>query len=274
MQVLRMKPRRTGLGRGDPSLLSPSRGRARAIASVVPTICACPRATCMPSPHAPVRSKTVLIRLCPGECPSNGAYAEWGMLPTRSSFIVLGGTWSDYPREYQIWLCDSSSSAPSTTTPRRVWRQIPCSQSPGASTRERAAELLEQTDPHEVPQAVLDRRARYRDLRGVSTDAEAIARGVASVWQRRIDDMSDTDAYARIAAWRSFYGERLPMGKGGGVPGGNARGARTPAAYQRDRRASRGGACDRDASRRGDAASVDAAFAAWAPRRSRWACRA
>ena len=81
---------------------------------------------------------------------------------------------------------------------------------PGASTRERAAELLEQTDPHEVPQAVLDRRARYRDL-GVSTDAEAIARGAAS-WQQRIDEMSDTDAtYNRCVA--KLYGKNSPWGR-------------------------------------------------------------
>ena len=53
LQVLRMKPP-----------LPPSPGHARAIACFVPTICACPKATCTPSRRAPVRSKIALTRIC------------------------------------------------------------------------------------------------------------------------------------------------------------------------------------------------------------------
>ena len=103
-----------------------------------------------------------------------------GHATDKIELIVLGGTWSDYPREYQIWFVTELFRALNDNAVAGVAAN-PMLADPGVSTRERAVELLEQTDPHEVPQVVLDRRARYRDL-GISTDAEAIARGVAS-WQ-------------------------------------------------------------------------------------------
>lgn len=137
------------------------------------------------------------------------ALNQMGHVTDKIELIVLGGTWSDYPREYQIWFVTELFRALNDNAVAGVAAN-PMLADPGASTRERAAELLEQTDPHEVPQAVLDRRARYRDL-GVSTDAEAIARGVAS-WQQRIDDMSDTDAtYNRCMA--KLYGKNSPWGR-------------------------------------------------------------
>ena len=207
MQVLRMKPRRTASGVATITVITkpwPCSGDClfcpndlRMPKSYLHAEPACARAeqNCF-DPYLQVSARLT-------------ALTQMGHATDKIELIVLGGTWSDYPREYQIWFVTELFRALNDNAVAGVAAN-PMLADPGASTRERAAELLEQTDPHEVPQAVLDRRARYRDL-AISTDAEAIARGVAS-WQQRIDDMSDTDAtYNRCVA--KLYGKNSPWGR-------------------------------------------------------------
>lgn len=63
LQVLRMKPRRTASGVATITVITKP-WPCSAIACFAPTTCVCPKAICMPSPRAPVRSKIASIHIC------------------------------------------------------------------------------------------------------------------------------------------------------------------------------------------------------------------
>ena len=207
MQVLRMKPRRTASGVATITVITkpwPCSGDClfcpndlRMPKSYLHAEPACARAeqNCF-DPYLQVSARLT-------------ALSQMGHATDKIELIVLGGTWSDYPREYQIWFVTELFRALNDNAVAGVAAN-PMLADPGVSTRERAAGLLEQTDPREVPQTVLDRRVRYREL-GISTDAEALEQKVAP-YQQRIDDMVDADAtYNRCVT--KLYGKNTPWGK-------------------------------------------------------------
>lgn len=207
MQVLRMKPRRTASGVATITVITkpwPCSGDClfcpndlRMPKSYLHAEPACARAeqNCF-DPYLQVSARLT-------------ALSQMGHATDKIELIVLGGTWSDYPREYQIWFVTELFRALNDNAVAGVAAN-PMLADPGVSTRERAAGLLEQTDPREVPQTVLDRRVRYREL-GISTDAEALEQKVAP-YQQRIDDMVDADAtYNRCVT--KLYGKSTPWGK-------------------------------------------------------------
>ena len=207
MQVLRMKPRRTASGVAPITVITkpwPCSGDClfcpndlRMPKSYLHAEPACARAeqNCF-DPYLQVSARLT-------------ALSQMGHATDKIELIVLGGTWSDYPREYQIWFVTELFRALNDNAVAGVAAN-PMLADPGVSTRERAAGLLEQTDPREVPQTVLDRRVRYREL-GISTDAEALEQKVAP-YQQRIDDMVDADAtYNRCVT--KLYGKSTPWGK-------------------------------------------------------------
>ena len=207
MQVLRMKPRRTASGVATITVITkpwPCSGDClfcpndlRMPKSYLHAEPACARAeqNCF-DPYLQVSARLT-------------ALSQMGHATDKIELIVLGGTWSDYPREYQIWFVTELFRALNDNAVAGVAAN-PMLADPGVSTRERAAGLLEQTDPREVPQTVLDRRVRYREL-GISTDAEALEQKVAP-YQQRIDDMVDADAtYNRCVT--KLYGKNTTWGK-------------------------------------------------------------
>lgn len=127
------------------------------------------------------------------------ALAQMGHATDKIELIVLGGTWSDYPRAYQVWfvselfralndgaVCDAAAN------PRLA---------PGAAAPDLSA------DAGGLPEAVARRRARY-DACGISADAAELERAVAPV-QRAVDagELDYNRAHARLygasPAWRS-----------------------------------------------------------------------
>ena len=207
MQVLRMKPRRTASGVATITVITkpwPCSGDClfcpndlRMPKSYLHAEPACARAeqNCF-DPYLQVSARLT-------------ALSQMGHATDKIELIVLGGTWSDYPREYQIWFVTELFRALNDNAVAGVAAN-PMLADPGVSTRERAAGLLEQTDPREVPQTVLDRRVRYREL-GISTDTETLEQKVAP-YQQRIDDMVDADAtYNRCVT--KLYGKNTPWGK-------------------------------------------------------------
>ena len=132
------------------------------------------------------------------------ALSQMGHATDKIELIILGGTWSDYPHAYQIWFVTELFRALNDDAVAGVAAN-PMLADPGVSTRERAAEYLQASDPDEVPAVVLERRARYRAL-GISSADQEIAR-VAAPLQRRVDEgdinynQATRELYGTSPAW-------------------------------------------------------------------------
>ena len=133
------------------------------------------------------------------------ALSQMGHATDKIELIILGGTWSDYPHAYQIWFVTELFRALNDDAVAGVAAN-PMLADPGVSTRERAAEYLQASDPTEVPAAVLERRVRYRAL-GIPVEDSALARAAEST-QRQVD----TGAINYNQAVRGLYGESTAWG--------------------------------------------------------------
>lgn len=133
------------------------------------------------------------------------ALSQMGHATDKIELIVLGGTWSDYPREYQTWFISELFRALNDDAVAGIAAN-PMLARPGISRAE-AGRLLDDAPADALPPAVAERRQRYRDA-GIATDGAALAAGVA-VEQAKVDECEG--GYNR--AVRRLYGPGTPWGE-------------------------------------------------------------
>ena len=132
------------------------------------------------------------------------ALSQMGHATDKIELIVLGGTWSDYPREYQTWFISELFRALNDDAVAGVAAN-PMLARPGMSRAE-AGRLLDDAPADALPPVVVERRRRYRDV-GIATDETALAAGVAAE-QTEVDEREG--GYNR--AVRRLYGPGTPWG--------------------------------------------------------------
>lgn len=126
------------------------------------------------------------------------ALSQMGHATDKIELIVLGGTWSDYPREYQIWFVTELFRALNDDAVSGIAAN-PMLAEPG---QDKGAVLASSED---VPEGVRLRRALYRDL-GIPSDEESLA-VFARDAQRAVDagelryNQAVSDLYGASAAW-------------------------------------------------------------------------
>ena len=126
------------------------------------------------------------------------ALSQMGHATDKIELIVLGGTWSDYPRSYQIWFMTELFRALNDDAISGVAAN-PMLAEPG---QDKGAVLASTED---VPEGVVRRRVRYRDL-GIASDEETLA-AFARDAQRAVDagelryNQAVTELYGSSNAW-------------------------------------------------------------------------
>ncbi|MDY2776855.1 MAG: tRNA uridine(34) 5-carboxymethylaminomethyl modification radical SAM/GNAT enzyme Elp3 [Collinsella sp.] len=123
------------------------------------------------------------------------ALSQMGHATDKVELIVLGGTWSDYPRAYQIWfvselfraLNDSAIAGVAANPMLAGWDALP-EGSPGAPEGEG------------LPRAVAERRELYRSL-GLPRDEEGFSRAAS-----RVQAAIDAGELSYNRAHRELYG--------------------------------------------------------------------
>ncbi len=132
------------------------------------------------------------------------ALTQMGHATDKIELIVLGGTWSDYPQEYQIWFISELFRALNDDAVAGIAAN-PMLARPGMSRAE-AGRLLDDAPADALPPVVAERRQRYRDA-GIVTDEATLAAGVA-VDQAKVDEREG--GYNR--AVRRLYGPGTSWG--------------------------------------------------------------
>lgn len=128
------------------------------------------------------------------------ALSQMGHAIDKIELIVLGGTWSDYPREYQIWFVSELFRALNDSAIADVAANPMLADNPSALDAATCADANSQRDAG-VPAYVAARRAFYREC-GFPQTAEEFA-AFAAEQQRAIDtgELNYNRAFARL------YGE-------------------------------------------------------------------
>lgn len=133
------------------------------------------------------------------------ALSQMGHAIDKVELIILGGTWSDYPRDYQIWfvtelfraLNDSAIADVAANPMLAGWDATRELSSPGVRA---AADIDGAGTDSGLPARVAERRAFYRH-HGFPQDQDAFA-AMAAAAQRSID--AGESSYN--AAYRALYG--------------------------------------------------------------------
>ena len=203
LQVLRMKPRRTASGVATITVITKPHACSgdclfcpndlRMPKSYLHAEPACARAeqNCF-DPYLQVSARLT-------------ALSQMGHATDKIELIVLGGTWSDYPRAYQIWFVSELFRALNENAVAAVAAN-PMLAQPGI-TRAQAGRLLEDAPASALPAGVVKRRAQYRAC-GISADPAALQAGVAEE-QARVDAREG----GYNAAVHRLYGEGTAWGE-------------------------------------------------------------
>lgn len=208
--VLRMKPRRSASGVATITVITkpwPCSGRCvfcpsdiRMPKSYLADEPACARAeqSCF-DPYLQVSARLT-------------ALSQMGHATDKIELIILGGTWSDYPRTYQTWFVTELFRALNDDAVARVGAN-PMLRGFADGTEGALAEADDTDQAGLVPEGVLMRRARYRACGLMDADAEKTRMPRAA---------SAGELQQRINAGELTYNETVARITGSGTPWGEA----------------------------------------------------
>lgn len=137
------------------------------------------------------------------------ALSQMGHATDKIELIVLGGTWTDYPEDYQVWFMSElfralNDDAVADEAANPMLRR-------SAAGRGGAEAAMDAVPDGCLPKGVAERRARYREC-FLAKDAEALAQRRAGL-QAAIDDGRGGCRGSYNAAVKELYGTGSAWGR-------------------------------------------------------------